>query len=126
MSVLDKEILSRFFSEVCDNDIDILVDIGTDCVNETQSLAKQIHTSFMVKNWELFNRSAHSMKSTSRALGGVDLSKHAEFMEHASAGYKGKDFNPFVLTDSVADLNRFVSAFVQELRNEVAKNGGTL
>jgi len=126
MSILDKDILDRFYDEICDRDIDILVDIATDCVNETQSLAKQIHTAFTVKDWELFNRSAHSMKSTSRALGGVDLSKHAEKMEHSSSNYHSSVFDPNLLTDPVSELNQFVSAFVQELRNEVAKNGGTI
>jgi len=126
MSILDKETLNRFYDEVCDGEIDILVDIATDCINETQSLAKQIHTSFTVKDWELFNRSAHSMKSTSRALGGIDLSKHAERMEHDSSNYQVIGFNANILTDPVSELNQFVSAFVQELRNEVAKHGGTI
>lgn len=126
MTILDKATLERFYDEVCDNEIDILVDIATDCVNETQSLAKQIQTSFTVKDWELFNRSAHSMKSTSRALGGMEVSKHAERMEHDSTNFRSSDFNPNVLTDPVSELNRHVNAFVQELRNEVAKYGGKL
>ena len=126
MSILDKDILSRFYEEVCDNEIEILVDIASDCLEETQSLAKQIQTSFTVKDWELFNRSAHSMKSTSRALGGIDLSKHAEMMEHASAGYKDASYDPSTLTEPVSMLNQHVNAFVQALRNEVAKNGGTI
>jgi hypothetical protein len=126
MSILDKDILNRFYDEVCDHEIDILVDIATDCLNETQSLAKQIHTSFTVKDWELFNRSAHSMKSTSRALGGIDLSLHAELMEHSSTGYRDPSFDPSSLTEPVSTLNQYVNAFVQGLRNEVAKNGGTI
>lgn len=126
MSILDKEVLDRFYDEICDGEVEILVDIASDCVSETQSLAKQIQTSFTVKDWELFNRSAHSMKSTSRALGGIELSNHAERMEHDSANYKKPDFNPALLTDPVSELNQYVSAFVQELRNEVAKNGGTI
>ena len=126
MSILDKDILTRFYDEICDGEIDILVDIASDCVTETQSLAKQIQTSFTVKDWELFNRSAHSMKSTSRALGGVDLSNHAERMEHDSANYNKPEFRPSLLTDPVSELNQYVNAFVQELRNEVAKNGGSI
>lgn len=126
MSILDKDILDRFYEEVCDNEIEILVDISTDCLNETQSLAKQIQTSFTVKDWELFNRSAHSMKSTSKALGGIELSKQAEIMEHDSSDYKKPDYDPSTLTQPVSTLNQHVSAFVQALRNEVAKNGGTI
>ena len=126
MSILDKEILKRFYEEVCDNEIDILVDIASDCLSETQALAKQIHTSYTVKDWELFNRSAHSMKSTSRALGGIELSKHAEMMEHASSGFRDGSFDSSKLTEPVSTLNQHVNAFVQGLRNEVAKNGGTI
>ncbi len=126
MSTLDKETLDRFYDEICDGEVDILVDIASDCITETESLAKQIHTSFTVKDWELFNRSAHSMKSTSKALGGFELSNHAEIMEHDSSDYKKPDFNYSSLTDPVSELNQYVSAFVQELRNEVAKNGGTI
>lgn len=126
MSILDKEVLKRFYEEVCDNEIDILVDIASDCLSETQALAKQIQTSYTVKDWELFNRSAHSMKSTSRALGGVELSQHAEMMEHSSSGYRDGSFDPSKLTEPVSTLNQHVNAFVQGLRNEVAKNGGTI
>jgi HPt (histidine-containing phosphotransfer) domain-containing protein len=126
MNILDKETLDRFYEEICDGEIDILVDIATDCVNETQSLAKQIHSAFTAKDWELFNRSAHSMKSTTRALGGMQVSKHAEYMEHNSVGFKTPGFNPRPLTEPVSELNYHVSAFVNELRKEVAKFGGTL
>ena len=126
MSILDKEVLHRFYDEICDGEVEILVDIASDCVTETQSLAKQIHTAFTVKDWELFNRSAHSMKSTSRALGGIELSNRAEKMEHDSASYKKPDFDPSGLTDPVSELNHHVRAFVEELRNEVAKNGGSI
>ncbi|MCG8525990.1 MAG: Hpt domain-containing protein [Opitutales bacterium] len=126
MSIIDLGILDRFFDEVCDKEIEILEDIAGDCVNETQSLAKQIQNSFTVKDWEVFNRSAHSMKSTSKALGGVKLSAHAEEMEHTSADYKKPDFDPSALTENVALLNAMVVEFTEALRNEVAKNGGSI
>jgi HPt (histidine-containing phosphotransfer) domain-containing protein len=126
MGILDRDILKRFYDEVCDNEIEILVDIAGDCINETQSLAKQIHTSYTVKDWEVFNRSAHSMKSTSKALGGVELSAHAEMMEHASSNYLKEEFDPSKLTEPVAELNQLLNSFVTELRNEVAKHGGTI
>ncbi len=125
MQVIDTDILRRFYDEVCDNELEILVDIASDCVTETQALSTEIHNSFTTKDWEVFNRSAHSMKSTAKSLGGDQLSEHAKHLEHNSC-YKDDDFTPSVLTEPVAELNQHVNAFVAELRNEVAKLGGTI
>jgi len=125
MEVLDLDILNRFYDEVCDNELEILVDIASDCVTETEALAADISNSFATKDWEVFNRSAHSMKSTAKSLGGDQLSEHAKDLEYNSC-YKDDDFNPSVLIEPVAELNGHVTAFVSALRNEVAKLGGSI
>jgi len=125
MNSIDLGVLQRFFSEVCDNETEILAEIASDCIQETDSLAKQIHNAYAVRDWELFNRSAHSMKSTSRSLGGVELSKHAETLEHLSL-FKTPQFDPKMLTEPVSMLNPLVRSFIDDLRNEVAKLGASI
>lgn len=112
------EILSRpefeqFFEEVCVCEVEILEELVGDLRREGQILVENILSSFKNEDLTLLQRSAHTLKSSTRIFGGALISLQSAEIERLSNPDAPGDFG--TVSDSISQIQENFSNFLIHL-----------
>lgn len=105
--ILNREDFEQFFEEVCIGEAEILDELAADIKREGGELVESILNAFKNEDLVLLQRSAHTLKSSTRIFGGALISQQAAEIEQLA--------NP----DAPADVGTVANAL-----NDLQENFG--
>ena len=85
--------------EAMDNDRQMYEEILSMYLSSTISLFSEMDAHFHGRDYDALSRSAHTLKSSSRTIGGLNLGSHAEELEHKAAS-----LSPDAIAESISGL----------------------
>ena len=111
--ILNRAEFEQFYEEVCVGEVDILEELVADIHREGQDLVDAILSSLRAEDLTLLQRSAHTLKSSTRIFGGAIISQQSAEIEHLSNPDVPGDFG--VLSNAVANIQENFSHFLVQL-----------
>ena len=111
--ILNRPEFEQFFEEVCVEEVDILEELVADIHREGQDLVDAILSSFRSEDLPLLQRSAHTLKSSTRIFGGAVISQQSAEIEHLANPDAPGDFG--TLSNAVANVQENFSHFLVQL-----------
>ena len=111
--ILNRAEFDQFYEEVCVGEVEILEELVTDIHREGQDLVDNILSSFRSEDLALLQRSAHTLKSSTRIFGGAIVSQQSAEIEHLANPDQPGDFG--TLSNAVANIQENFSHFLVQL-----------
>lgn len=111
--ILNRAEFEQFFEEVCVGEVEILEELVADIHREGQELVDAILGSFRSEDLTLLQRSAHTLKSSTRIFGGAIVSQQAAEIEHLANPDSPGDFG--TLSNALANVQENFSHFLVQL-----------
>ena len=111
--ILNRPEFEQFYDEVCVGEVDILEELVADIHREGQELVDTIKSSFRSEDLSLLQRSAHTLKSSTRIFGGALISQQSAEIEHLANPDAPGDFG--TLADALANVQENFSHFLVQL-----------
>lgn len=111
--ILNRPEFEQFYEEVCVGEVDILEELVADIHSEGQALVDAIISSFRSEDLALLQRSAHTLKSSTRIFGGALISQQSAEIEHLANPDAPGDFG--TLSNALANVQENFSHFLVQL-----------
>ena len=111
--ILNRPEFEQFYEEVCVGEVDILEELVADIHREGQDLVDAIQSSFRSEDLILLQRSAHTLKSSTRIFGGAIISQQAAEIEHLANPDVPGDFG--TLSNALINIQENFSHFLVQL-----------
>lgn len=111
--ILNRPEFEQFYEEVCVGEVDILEELVADIHSEGQALVDAIISSFRSEDLALLQRSAHTLKSSTRIFGGALISQMSAEIEHLANPDAPGDFG--TLSNALANVQENFSHFLVQL-----------
>ncbi len=103
----------QFYEEVCIGEMEILEELVTDLKNEGQLLVDAILESFKNEDLTVLQRSAHTLKSSTKIFGGVRISEQSAEIEFLANPESPGDFG--TVSNAVSQVQENFSSFLLHL-----------
>lgn len=111
--ILNRPEFEQFYEEVCVEEVDILEELVADIHREGQELVNAVLSSFRSEDLPVLQRSAHTLKSSTRIFGGAVISQQAAEIEHLANPDVPGDFG--ALSNAMANIQENFSHFLVQL-----------
>ncbi|MCB1123582.1 MAG: Hpt domain-containing protein [Verrucomicrobiae bacterium] len=115
--ILNRADFEQFFEEVCVGEAEILEELASDIKREGQELVDSILSSFKSEDLVVLQRSAHTLKSSTRIFGGVLISQQAADIEKLANPDSPADFG--TVSGALADIQENFSNFLIQLETVI-------
>ena len=111
--ILNRAEFQQFFEEVCVEEVEILEELVADLHREGQSLVDSILSAFKSEDLALLQRSAHTLKSSTRIFGGALISLQSAEIERLANPDEPADFG--TVANSLSQVQENFSNFLVHL-----------
>ena len=111
--ILNRAEFEQFYEEVCVGEVEIVEELIADIHHEGQELVDAILSSFKCEDLPLLQRSAHTLKSSTRIFGGALISQQAAEIEHLANPELPADFG--TVSNALAQIQENFSSFLVQL-----------
>jgi HPt (histidine-containing phosphotransfer) domain-containing protein len=108
----------QFFEEVCVGEMEIVDELVQDLQREGQELVDTILSSFKNEDLPLLQRAAHTLKSSIRIFGGIQLSNQAAEIEFLANPEAPGDFG--TVSNAVSQIQENFNNFLLHLDATIA------
>ena len=115
--IINRTEFEQFFDEVCVGEFEILDELIADLKAEGQDLVNAVINAFETENLSVLNRSAHTLKSSTKIFGSVYLSQQAAQIELLSNPDAPGDFG--TVADAVGKIQEDFTNFLVHLDSVV-------
>ena len=115
--IIDQAEFDQFFDEVCVGEFEILDELIADLKTEGQELVEAVINAFNTEDLTLLNRSAHTLKSSTKIFGSIHLSQQAAQIELLSNPEAPGDFG--TVADAVSQIQENFNNFLALLDSVV-------
>lgn len=111
--IINRTEFDQFYSEVCVGEIEILEELVCDLKKEGRQLVESILSSFRSEDLPLLQRSAHTLKSSTKIFGGGLISQQAAKIELLANPDSPGDFG--TVADEVSAIQESFKNFLIHL-----------
>ncbi|MBR4341652.1 MAG: response regulator [Lachnospiraceae bacterium] len=106
--------------DYCQNDLEFYISVLNDYIADHETKKDKLSKFYKQKKWNDYSIIAHSLKSTSKTIGALELSEKAAFLEKASKEKKASD-----VTKEHENALKMYESLVKTISAKIPKKGNS-